>query len=195
MADVQSQFQEFHQKILLNLESNVLLREKRDTLLGDLKRNIDPNAPSYTSFHQGSYELSTGVIPVSGDPDMDVGIIFECKPEDYKDPVELKRFVRNALKRHNRTIRIRKPCVTVEYMKGDSRELHIDMAIYCTDSAGVTQLARGRETDPANTEYRFWEASEAKKLNGIIINAFSGKERDQWRRVGREFRSRRELKH
>lgn len=194
MADVQSQFQEFHQKILLNLESNVLLREKRDTLLGDLKRNIDPNAPSYTSFHQGSYELSTGVIPVSGDPDMDVGIIFECKPEDYKDPVELKRFVRNALKRHNRTIRIRKPCVTVEYMKGDSRELHIDMAIYCTDSAGVTQLARGRETDPANTEYRFWEASEAKKLNGIIINAFSGKERDQWRRVVRYLKRWRDLK-
>jgi hypothetical protein len=194
MADAQTQFQTFHTNILLDETSNETLRGKRDILLGDLKQNIDPNAPPYTSFHQGSYELSTGVMPVSGDPDMDVGIIFDCKPEDYKDPVELKRFVKKALKRQNRTVRIRKPCVTVEYMKGNSRELHIDMAIYCTDSAGVTQLARGRDTDPANTEYRFWEASEAKKLNEKIVDAFNGKDRDQWRRVVRYLKRWRDLK-
>ncbi len=194
MADAQTQFQTFHNNILLDEEGNELLRDKRNILLGELKDKIDTKAPNYTSFHQGSYELSTGVRPISGDPDMDVGIIFDCKPEDYKDPVELKRYVKKALERHNRTVRIRKPCVTVEYMKGGSRELHIDMAIYCTNSAGVTQLARGRDTDPANNEYRFWEASEAKKLNNKIIDAFSGKERDQWRRVVRYMTRWRDLK-
>lgn len=185
MADAQTQFQSFHSNILLDEESNDLLRGKRNTLLDELKKNIDPSAPIFSSFHQGSYELSTGVNPLSGDPDMDVGIIFDCKPEDYKDPVDLKRFIKNALERNNRTVRIRKPCVTVEYMKGDTREMHIDMAVYCTNSSGTTQLARGRDIDPANTNYRFWEASEAKKLNEKIISTFNGKERDQWRRVVR----------
>jgi hypothetical protein len=68
------------------------------------------------------------------------------------------------------------------------------MAIYCINSANVMQLARGRDTDPANTNYRFWEASEAKKLNSKIIDAFSGKERDQWRRVVRYLKRWRDLK-
>lgn len=194
MADAQSQFYSFHSTILLDAESNDLLREKRDTLLKDLKEKIDPAAPAYSTFQQGSYALSTGVQPVTGDPDMDIGIVFDCRPEDYPDPVVLKRYVKNALERHNRTVRIRKPCVTVEYMKDGSRELHIDLAIYCTNSNDTPQLARGRDTDPANEEYRHWEASEAKKLNDKIITAFSGTDRDQWRRIVRFLKRWRDLK-
>lgn len=91
-------------------------------------------------------------------------------------------------------MRIRKPCVTVEYMKDGERELHIDMAIYSTNSSGVTQLARGRDTDPANDEHRFWEASEAKKLNETIIDAFNGTDREQWRRVVRYMKRWRDIK-
>ena len=194
MSDAQSHFISFHNKIMLDLNSSDLLREKRDTLLQNLKDNIDPSAPAYTDFHQGSYELSTGVNSLSGDPDMDIGVIFDCKPNDYPDPVALKRFVKNALNYNNRTVRIRKPCVTVEYMKDGERELHIDLAIYCTDSLGTTQLARGRETDPANNQYRYWEISEAKKLNKTIIEAFNGTDRDQWRRLVRYLKRWRDLK-
>ncbi|CAK0781778.1 Nucleotidyltransferase [Gammaproteobacteria bacterium] len=194
MSDAQIQFQAFHNAILLDPESNDLLREKRDTLLRELKEKIDPKAPSYSEFHQGSYALSTGVKPISADPDMDIGIVFNCLPEDYHDPVKLKCYIKNALKRHNRSVRVRNPCVTVEYMKNGSPELHIDMAVYCTNSADVTQLARGRDTDPANIEYRYWEASEAKKLNDKIINAFSGTNRDQWRRVVRYLKRWRDIK-
>lgn len=194
MADAQTQFQTYHNTILLDADSNDLLREKRDTLLKDLKEKIDPKAPPYSEFHQGSYALSTGVKPISGDPDMDIGIVFDCLPDDYSDPVALKRYVKNALERPNRSVRIRKPCVTVEYVKDGSSELHIDMAIYCTNSAEVTQLARGRDTDPADDEHRYWEASEAQKLNDKIINAFSGTDRDQWRRVVRYLKRWRDLK-
>ncbi len=194
MSDAQAHFISFHNKILLDIDSNELLREKRDTLLQNLKDNINSDAPSYTTFHQGSYELSTGVNPLSGDPDMDIGIIFDCNPTDYPDPVVLKRYVKNALNRLNRTLRIRKPCVTVEYMKDGVRELHIDLAIYCTDSSGTTQLARGRESDPANNEHRYWEASEAKKLNKTILDAFNGTDREQWRRVVRYLKRWRDLK-
>lgn len=194
MSDAQTSFNSFHTTILLDTESNDLLREKRDTLLKNLKEKIDPKAPSYSEFHQGSYELSTGINPLSGDPDMDIGIIFDCQPDDYQDPVVLKRYIKNALEYNNRAVRIRKPCVTVEYMKNETRELHIDMAIYCTNSAGVTQLARGRDTDPADINYRYWEPSEAKKLNETIINAFSGTDREQWRRVVRYLKRWRDLK-
>lgn len=194
MADAQSQFLSFHSKILLDLDSSDLLREKRDTLLKNLKENIESSAPTYYDFHQGSYELSTGVNPLSGDPDMDVGIIFDCKPSEYPDPVTLKRIVKNALNHNNRTVRIRRPCVTVEYIKDGVRELHIDLAIYCTDAAGTTLLARGRETDPANNQYRYWETSEAKKLNKTIIDSFSGSDRDQWRRLVRYLKRWRDLK-
>lgn len=194
MSDAQSQFQTFHKTILLDFESNKLLRDKRDILLSELQEKIDAQAPTYSVFHQGSYELSTGVNPISGDPDMDIGIVFDCKPIDYEDPVKLKKIVKNALERTNRTIRIRKPCVTVEYLKDGVRELHIDLAIYCTDYAGVTQLARGRESDPANSDCRYWEASEAKKLNETIIDAFAGTDREQWRRLVRYMKRWRDVK-
>jgi len=194
MSDAQSSFTSFHSTIRLDPENNEMLREKRDTLLKNLKDKINPAAPSYSTFHQGSYELSTGVNPLGGDPDMDVGIIFDCQPEDYGDPVVLKRFVRNALEHINRTVRIRKPCVTVEYLKGGEREMHIDLAIYCTNSSGVTQLARGRESDPTNTDFRYWETSEPKKLNTTIIDAFSGADREQWRRVVRYLKRWRDIK-
>lgn len=194
MADAQSQFQTFHNKILLDAESNDLLREKRATLLSDLKNNIDEDAPDYETFHQGSYELSTGVNPVEGDPDMDIGIIFDCKPEDYDDPVALKRYVKKALERHNRTVRIRRPCVTVHYLRDGEAYLHIDLAIYCRNGNGQTQLGRGRDTDPANKEHRFWEPSEARELNDKIISAFAGTDREQWRRVVRSMKRWRDLK-
>jgi hypothetical protein len=194
MSDAQTSFNTFHRTIRLDPDDNEMLREKRDTLLNNLAEKIDSAAPDYTTFHQGSYSLSTGVSPLNGDPDMDIGIIFNCSPEEYPDPVKLKRFVKNALDHNNRTVRIRTPCVTVEYMKGDERVMHIDLAIYCTDSAGVTQLARGRDTDAANTKFRYWEISKPKELNTTIIDAFKGTDREQWRRVVRYLKRWRDIK-
>ena len=50
MADAQTSFQAFHEKIRLDEDHNELLRGKRDILLGELKKNIDSTAPAYTSF-------------------------------------------------------------------------------------------------------------------------------------------------
>lgn len=194
MSDAQTSFNKFHATIRLDPEDSEMLREKRDTLLNNLAEKIDPEAPLYTTFHQGSYELSTGVNPLNGDPDMDIGIIFDCSPDDHPDPVTLKRFVKKALEHNNRTIRIRKPCVTVEYLKDGERVMHIDLAIYCKNNSEVTKLGRGRDSDPANTNYRYWETSEPKKLNTTIIDAFSGADREQWRRVVRYLKRWRDIK-
>ena len=163
-------------------------------LLEDLTKYIDPEAPSFITFHQGSYALRTGVNPLEGDPDMDIGVIFDCEPSQYPDPVVLKRYVCKALDRNNRTVRIRKPCVTAEYFRAGVRELHVDLAIYCKAPDGETHLARGRDSDPADTKHRFWEPSAAQKLNDHIINAFKDSDRDQWRRIVRYLKRWRDLK-
>lgn len=93
MAHAQTQFKQFHSKILLGYDDNAQLRERRDTLLSNLKDNISKDAPAYTHFQQGSYALSTGVTPVDRDPDMDIGLIFDCAPSDYPDPLVLKKYV------------------------------------------------------------------------------------------------------
>lgn len=113
MARAQTQFESFHRTILFGYDSSEELRNRRDTLLVDLKKNICDDAPPYSTFTQGSYALNTGIHPLNGNPDLDIGVLFECSPEDYPDPLVLKKYVRDALVRHNRTVKIRRPCVTV----------------------------------------------------------------------------------
>ncbi|WP_288841661.1 cyclic GMP-AMP synthase DncV-like nucleotidyltransferase [uncultured Deefgea sp.] len=183
MAFAQTQFEKFHTVILLGYDENSELRDRRDTLLKDLKDRISPDAPTYSHFTQGSYALSTGVTALNGNPDMDIGLSFNCSPDDYEDPLTLKKFVSDALTRTNRTVTIRRPCVTVTYLKDGEPTHHIDLAVYSSNSDDQTQLARGRDCDPKAE--RVWEASEAKKLTDLINNQFKDDDSNQFRRVVR----------
>ncbi|AMC35273.1 hypothetical protein VN23_11970 [Janthinobacterium sp. B9-8] len=183
MAYAQTQFEKFHTEILLGFDESTTLRERRDALLNDIKNCISSDAPAYKHFMQGSYALSTGVTPLNGNPDMDIGLSFDCSPDDYEDPLTLKKFVRDALTRNNRTVTIRRPCVTVTYFKDGEATHHIDLAVYSSNSDGQTQLARGRESDPKAE--RVWDASEAEELTELIVDRFEGDDRNQFRRVVR----------
>lgn len=183
MARAQTRFESFHRTILFGYDSSQDLRDRRDTLLADLKKNISEDAPPYTTFTQGSYALNTGVHPLNGNPDMDIGVLFECSPDDYPDPLVLKKYVRDALERHNRTVNIRRPCVTVTYYKDGDPLHHIDLAVYCSSAAGQTQIAWCRESTPLSD--REWKPSEARELTEKITNQFSGSDRDQLRRCVR----------
>lgn len=183
MAHAQTQFENFHSTILLGYDESSVLRDRRESLLNDLKNNISKDAPKYETFNQGSYALYTGITPIDGDPDMDIGVIFECAPEDYPDPLTLKKYVRDALTRHNRTVKIRRPCVTVTYFKDGVATHHIDLAVYSVNGNDQTQLARCRETDAK--EDRVWEPSEARELTSKITDQFKDNDRKQFRRVVR----------
>jgi hypothetical protein len=187
MSYAQSQFNQFHAAIRLDANDKEELRVKRETLLRAIKTNIAEDAPQYDVFHQGSYALHTGVNPLSGDPDMDIGLAFKCSIQDekYKDPLVLKRIVLKALERHNRETRIRKPCVTVQYRENEQPVLHIDLAIYSVDEAGDYHLARGREFDKLGEENRFWEEADPENLTNTILNKFDSYDRQQWRRIVR----------
>jgi hypothetical protein len=183
MARAQTQFEVFHNNTLFGYESSGDLRDRRDTLLTDLKKNISEDAPPYTTFTQGSYALNTGIHPLNGNPDMDIGVLFECSPDDYPDPLVLKKYVRDALVRHNRTVNIRRPCVTVTYNRDGNPIHHIDLAVYSSNSAEQTQIAWCRERTPLAE--REWKPSEARELTEKITNQFPGRDRDQFRRCVR----------
>jgi|LakWasM112_LOW13_FD_contig_111_16469_length_4923_multi_4_in_0_out_0_1 hypothetical protein len=192
MAHAQTQFENFHSTILLGYDESSVLRDRRETLLNDLKNNISEDAPKYETFNQGSYALYTGITPIDADPDMDIGVIFECTPEDYPDPLTLKKYVRDALTRQNRTVKIRRPCVTVTYFNDGEPTHHIDLAVYSINGNDQTQLARCRESDAK--EDRVWEPSEARELTNKIIDQFKDNDRQQFRRVVRALKRWRDIK-
>ena len=183
MLDLQRHFNKFHETIKLNnFEENQNLRDKRDTLINNLKNRITEEAPSFHRFDQGSYAMKTGTNPKDGNYDIDIGIVFNCYDDEYNDPVVLKRYVKDALDFGNRSVRIRKPCVTVEYIKDDKVDYHVDLAIYANRREDdLLSLARGKEQSAS--ENKRWAKSNPKELISKICNAFSDKdERAQMRR-------------
>jgi cyclic GMP-AMP synthase DncV-like protein len=182
MADLQRYFVEFNDTIrLAPYDENEQLREKRDLLLKELRANLGQDVPAFRPFNQGSYAMNTGTIPKDGNYDIDVGLVFQCDRERYPDPLELKRLVLAALKRPNRTVRIRRPCVTVEYMKDGEVDYHVDLAIYVErrDGNGL-DLAVGRES--CAREQRRWEHNDPEGLIEKINKRYGGEEAAQMRR-------------
>jgi cyclic GMP-AMP synthase DncV-like protein len=183
MAELQRYFIDFHNNIRLEpYDENEQLREKRDVLLKELKANLPKGVPAFESFNQGSYAMNTGTVPKDGNYDIDVGLIFSCHKNAFPDSVELKRHVYTALNRGTRTVRIRRPCVTVEYLLDGQVDYHVDLAVYVQRADGVgLDLALGREDSGASA--RIWQQNDPQRLIELIANRFSGDEASQMRRV------------
>lgn len=64
MATAQTQFENFHSKILMGYDDNEPLRDRRDTLIQELKDKLSSDVPNMKFFHQGSYALHTGINPL-----------------------------------------------------------------------------------------------------------------------------------
>lgn len=184
MANIQKQFEEFHSKIeLKNMDENQVLREKRDIILDRLKKNISDDAASYTTFNQGSYALGTGIKPIDGEYDIDVGIRFNVSKNDYPDPVEVKKWVYEAVKDHTSKVEMRRPCVTVTYIKDGEPEFHVDLAIYSAqNSDNKLYLAKGKLN--SSEDNKSWEVSDPSGLISLINDKFSDSDdKKQFRRV------------
>ena len=183
MPTLQTAFNTFHDKIKLSdVEENATLREKRDILLNKLKDRISSEAATYTYFNQGSYAMHTGINPEDEDFDIDVGLKFVVDKEDYPDPTVLKKWVRDALEGHTKSVEIRKPCVTVTYQRDGEAIYHVDFAIYAADNAdGKMYLARGKEF--SDEQNKFWEESDPQELIRMIREKFDGTDAKQFRRV------------
>lgn len=182
MAKLHAYFLKFHREIKLDdLDENAVLRSKRDTLIQNLKDNLPKEAPAVLrTFNQGSYAMGTGTLPLDGDYDIDVGIVFDSTPEK-ETPVGLKKTVKTALSHPGRTVDIRRSCVTISYLKGEDIQYHVDMALYVVGSDGKLRLAKGKEN--SSKELCFWETSDPQGLCEAIVNRHKGEDRAQFRRA------------
>lgn len=190
MADIQSQFVQFHEAIKLNnFEENVVLREKRDLILDKLRTNLGKDfddkgqkPPTFTTRNQGSYAMGTGVKPLYGDYDIDVAVIFNIDKSAYPDPTKVKQWVVDALRGHN--VEMKRPCVTVQYQRKGEPIYHLDLPIYSAgdqNADGKTYLAKG--FPGSASENKRWEPSDFVALCEKINNRFEGSDREQFRRV------------
>jgi len=181
MAAIQTQFEHFHASIKLGEnDEKANLRAKRDTLINALAARLPDDVPDFDTFHQGSYSMHTGVRPLDGNYDIDIGVVFDCTRDTYPDPVQLKKKIRDALDTHGRSVNIRRPCVTVNYMRGGEIDYHVDLAIYAKRADGFLDLAKGKEHSTA--ENRVWEASDPEQLTELICTRFEGANVKQYRR-------------
>ena len=190
MADVQNHFKNFHDAIKLGYDDNFLLREKRDTVLNDLKRGLkrifSRQAPKFTYFNQGSYALGTGVVPLDSDYDIDIGLVFQLDRNDFS-PTRVKGWVYDALNTRNRTVYFLRPCIRVQYHKSEYEAFHIDLAVYTKEETSLSNKRKyyiSKGLPGSKNEYKQWEPAEPFELLKLLKKRFSDAEdAKQFRRV------------
>ncbi len=126
MADVQKQFEQFHERIRVDYGMADELREKRDLLVGKVRKHLEEKGHSFTVLLQGSYKMKTGAKPIGAlEYDMDVGLRFNLKPEDYPAK-EVRSWVLEAVEGHTKKVADKGPCIRVVYEAG----YHLDFVVY-----------------------------------------------------------------
>jgi hypothetical protein len=182
MTDLNPEFRKFHDAIKLDWDDELAdLRDKRDRVLDDLFANLSEDVPKKPArFNQGSYAMHTGILPLGGDYDIDVALEFELDPRDYPRPVDVKRWVYDALVGHD--VEMRKPCVTVWWKDSKGKPTaHVDLAIYATHG-GETFLARGKLG--AGHDQQVWEDADPRGLIKLVDSTPADPvERDQMHRI------------
>lgn len=181
--DNQRLFDYFHAAI--KHEENAeraILRDKRELLQSELRQAFSGKC-SLEFFNQGSYAMQTGIVPLDRDFDIDVGVVLGCERQSFADAVEAKKLVKQVLQRGNRTVQIRRSCVTVQYSRDGRADYHVDLAIYVPRDDGLLDLAKGKEH--SRPELRLWERADPKNLTRLICNPFKAEELAQFRRCVR----------
>ena len=184
MAKIQKYLMDFHEVIKIkDTEENQELRDKRDIILNKLKQKITSDAPTYSTFNQGSYAMGTGIKPIDGEYDIDVGIRFDLSKDEYPDPLVVKKWVYDALEDHTKNVEVKRPCVTVTYLEGGKPSFHVDLAVYAAkNDDGKLYLAKGKLNSSA--ENKEWEISNPLELIRLIRDKFADvDDRAQFKRI------------
>lgn len=183
-AAVQRAFLAFNERIKHEqFEERELLRERRELLTQRLMEAL-PLEPKARLFTQGSYAMQTGVKPLDGEYDIDIGLEFDCDVGRFTSPIEAKRLVYDSLRRGKRRIEIRRSCVTVYYAGSEGLPPHhVDIAVYVKSDNGMLLLAKGKRHSDA--EMCFWQPSSPEQLTSLIRDKFSGAQVAQFRRCVR----------
>ncbi len=169
MAVLKKEFNTFHETIKLKkYQENADLIQKRDMLFDELQDALkDEKIPgtekrlTFRRINQGSYAMNTGIKPKNDDYDIDIGAIFNVTNDEY-DSAELKKLVRDKLKKANRTVKYNRPCITVEYQ---TEAYHVDLAVY-SDNSDDIHIAWGKE----HSSDKVWYKSEPEELTEWVAD-------------------------
>lgn len=128
MANVQKQFEEFHDAIRIDYDSSKPLQEKRDIILDRIRKHLsDKKRPGFKELLQGSYAFGTGIKPIADlQYDIDVALRFEIRSKDYAADT-VHGWVYEAVDGHTDEVEEKGPCVRVIYA---DKDYHVDLVAY-----------------------------------------------------------------
>lgn len=184
---IQRHFDKFHDKIKLGRQDKdyKTARERDDSITAAVKASFkDAGYPVIADFIQGSLAMSLGVVPLTGDRDIDRALVIDADSAPG-NPVEPKRNALSVLENRGfKNATIKKPCVTADYA---SEDVHIDFPIY-KKSGSQHYLAVGKKGSDENN--REWSDADPWGLidfiNDTSVHGNSAREKhDQFRRLVR----------
>lgn len=190
LATLHNYFNDFHERIKLEMDDKEVLRDKRTAVEKAINDNIllDFN---YSFFNQGSYSTHTGTKPIEGDDyDIDRGMVIQATEEELSVK-KAKRELYNALVKEfgEANVFVKVPCVTVIFPKAD---IHVDIAIYRKENEDY-YLGKGKLNSLSDNI--FWEKSDPQNLRDKINSAQSETDdRRQFRRIIRYLKRWKDLK-
>ena len=127
---IQTHFDKFHDKIKLGREDDAYkkARGRDDNIKAEVKTVFsEAGYPVVADFIQGSLKTYTGIVPISGDYDIDRALVID-EEKAPENPVTPKKKALDVLEdRGFKNAKIKKPCVTADYA---SDNVHIDFIIY-----------------------------------------------------------------
>lgn len=187
MADIQRQFEQFHERIRVDYDMSQELRDKRDIIVSRIKKHLkEQGRPTTRELLQGSYRMKTGVKPIADlEYDIDIGLRFNV--DDHEDATTVRGWVFDAVKDHTMRCENRTSCIRVVYQAG----FHLDLVTY-----RVTEDGTGVETFHLAHKTNGWRLADPvallehidtarKRFEGTNDNAT---QTDQFRRVVRYLR-------
>ena len=162
---IQTHFNKFYDEIKLSREDNAYkkARERDDSIKKEVKSAFnEAGYPIISDFIQGSLGTHTGVMPISGDYDIDRALVIEDDTAP-QNPVTPKKTALDVLEaRGFKNAKIKRPCVTADYA---SDNVHIDFIVY-KRSGNQYHLAVGKENSDANN--REWSPADPHGLTDWI---------------------------
>ncbi|MDE0242019.1 MAG: nucleotidyltransferase [bacterium] len=154
---IQTHFNKFHDKIKLGRKDDAYrkARERDDSIKGEVSSAFaQAGYPVVNDFIQGSLGTHTGIVPLSGDYDIDRAIVIEDDTAPG-NPIAPKKNTLDVLQaRGFKNAKIKKPCVTADYA---SDNIHIDFIVY-KRSGTQHYLAVGKQNSDVNN--REWSAAD-----------------------------------
>lgn len=179
----QTHFTKFHDKIKLGRKDDAYkkARDRDDSIKREVTKEFkDAGYPIVADFIQGSLKTHTGIVPISGDYDIDRALVIDADTAP-ENPVTPKKKALDVLENRGfKNAKIKKPCVTADYA---SDNVHIDLIIY-KRSGEQHYLAVGKKNSDENN--REWAISDPLGLMEWIVD-FSDCDDDEAEDVRKQF--------